>query len=169
MHDVGAQVVQGAEPLAGHPGAEPVEQRSCMFGPVAEQCGGGHHHVGARQRERVEPQVGAFLTVAAEQALGSPVLSNQVQYSLVARKPGASLEGEPQANSTRPSDQRYAWVAVHSDLEVGFESANTIGRLLSAAIVRTTSSVKAPPTAATPMMAVGRNDFTASSNVPNGA
>src|SRR6478736_7108827 len=68
--------------------------------------------------------------------------------------------GEPHANSARPSDQRYACVAVHSALDVGFESANTIGRLLSEAMVRTTSSVKAPPTAETPTIAVGCNVFT---------
>jgi hypothetical protein len=42
--------------------------------------------------------------------------------------------GEPQANSARPSDQRYACVAVHSAFDVGLDSANTIGRLLSDAI-----------------------------------
>ena len=35
---------------------------------------------------------------AAEEALGSPVLSNQVQYSLVARKPDADLVPYAQAN-----------------------------------------------------------------------
>ena len=76
--------------------------------------------------------------------------------------------GEPQANSARPSDQRYACVAVHSALDVGFDSAKTMGRLLSADIVRTISSVKAPPTAATPMIAVGRSALTASSRLPTG-
>jgi hypothetical protein len=58
---------------------------------------------------------------------------------------------------------------VHSDFDVGLESAKDIGRSFCAAIVRTTSSVKAPPTAATPMMAVGRNAFTASTRLRAGA
>jgi len=77
--------------------------------------------------------------------------------------------GEPHAKSALPSDHRYACSAVHSDLDVGFDSANTIGRACSAAIFRTMSSVNAPPTAATPTMAVGRSADTASSSVPSGA
>jgi hypothetical protein len=50
---------------------------------------------------------------------------------------------------------------VHSDWEVGFDSANTIGRSLSRAIASITSHVNAPPIAATPMIAVGRSVFTA--------
>ena len=44
---------------------------------------------------------------------------------------------------------------VHSAFDVGFDSAKTIGRSLSRAIASSTSGVKVPPTAATPMIAVG--------------
>ena len=44
---------------------------------------------------------------------------------------------------------------MHSACEVGFDSAKTIGRLLNFAISSSTSGVKVPPTAATPMMPVG--------------
>ena len=44
--------------------------------------------------------------------------------------------GLPQANSARPSVHAYACSAVHSDFDVGLDSANTIGRSLIRAIVR---------------------------------
>src|SRR5512141_928238 len=63
--------------------------------------------------------------------------------------------GDPQAKSARPSDHLYACSAVHSDCDVGLDSAKIIGRGLSCVILRTTASLKVPPTAATPMMHVG--------------
>ena len=70
-------------------------------------------------------------------------------------------KGLPQANSARPSVQRYASSAVHSDCDVGFDSANTIGRALIRAMSCRTSGVNVPPTAATPMIAVGASVLTA--------
>ena len=49
----------------------------------------------------------------------------------------------------------YACSAVHSALLVGLLRAKMMGFLLLAAIVRMKVSVKAPPTAAAPMAAVG--------------
>ena len=44
---------------------------------------------------------------------------------------------------------------MHSDCDVGLDSAKTIGRSLIFAISSSTARVNVPPTAATPMMPVG--------------
>jgi hypothetical protein len=77
--------------------------------------------------------------------------------------------GLPEANSARPFDHAYACSAVHSDLDVGFDSANTIGRSLMAHIASITSRVNVPAVAATPMMAVGFSAFTAERKSATGA
>src|SRR3954470_18115044 len=53
--------------------------------------------------------------------------------------------GLPLAKIARPSVQAYACSAVHSDCEVGLESAKTIGRGRWVAKVLSTSRVKVPP------------------------
>ena len=58
---------------------------------------------------------------------------------------------------------------MHSALEVGLDSANTIGRSLSRAIACSTSGVNVPPTAATPMIAVGLSAAIAAAKSPIGA
>ena len=68
----------------------------------------------------------------------------------------------------RPSDQRIASSAVHSDFEVGLESGKIIGRALIRAIARTTVSLKACATVETPMIAVGRTTSTTSDNRVSG-
>ena len=55
----------------------------------------------------------------------------------------------------RPADQPIASDAVHSLLRVGFDSGNTIGRSLTAAMARTTASVNRPDVPDVPMRIVG--------------
>jgi aryl-alcohol dehydrogenase-like predicted oxidoreductase len=67
--------------------------------PISQQMEGMHR----LQRAGIVTEVGVsnFSLArwrAAEEALGTPVLSNQVQYSLVARKPDAELVPYAQAN-----------------------------------------------------------------------
>src|SRR6185295_5769685 len=63
--------------------------------------------------------------------------------------------GLPLATIARPSDQATACSAVHSLLLVGFDSGNTIGRSLTAAIARTTGSVNRPTVPDVPSRIVG--------------
>ena len=63
--------------------------------------------------------------------------------------------GLPVATIARPSDHPIASSAVHSLLLVGFDSGNTIGRSLTAAIARTTASVNRPAVPDVPMRIVG--------------
>ena len=77
--------------------------------------------------------------------------------------------GLPHANSARPSVWRYASSAEHSAFEVGLDSAKMIGRLLICAIVCKTSGVKVPPTAATPIIALGFKSRTALRKSATGA
>ena len=69
------------------------------------------------------------------------------------RSPGRT--GCRRRRARGPRLHLYACSAVHSDFDVGFESAKMIGRSLIAPSRARTSSVNAPPAAATPMMAVG--------------
>jgi len=58
---------------------------------------------------------------------------------------------------------------VHSEREVGFDSANTIGRSFIWVIVSMTSRVNVFGVAPTPMIAVGFNALTAPRKSPTGA
>ena len=69
--------------------AEPGRADRTTDGRHASPPARGRDHRGRRQ------QLLADRWRAAEQALGTPVLSNQVQYSLVARKPDAELVPTP--------------------------------------------------------------------------
>ena len=78
-------------------------------------------------------------------------------------------KGEPDANTAVPRDQSIASCAVHSDLDVGLDSANTRGAACAAAIASTTACVKAAGCAETPMSAVGRSAATTASRTAPGA
>ena len=58
---------------------------------------------------------------------------------------------------------------MHSEREVGFEYGKMIGRWLIVAMAWITSWVNSFGTVLTPMMPVGRNSLTASTNVAIGA
>ena len=68
----------------------------------------------------------------------------------------AGGKGLPLAKMAFPADQRYASSAVHSDLEVGFDSAKTMGRSFMRDIASMTRWSNALGTVETPTMAVGR-------------
>jgi hypothetical protein len=74
-------------------------------------------------------------------------------------------DGLPVATIARPSDHRIASAAVHSLLLGGFDSGNTIGRSLVAAIARTTPSVNRPAAPDVPMRIVGSKLRMVSSSV----
>ena len=73
---------------------------------------------------------------SAEQSLGGPVLSNQVQYSLVARKPDQNLVPYAQANDRL--------VIAYSPLGMGLLSAKYDGTNLPTGAARTTKALFLP-------------------------
>jgi hypothetical protein len=77
------------------------------------------------------------------------------------RRTGAN--GLPLANSARPFDHAYASSAVHSDLDVGLDSAKMMGCSLKRAIASTTGRVKACAVPEMPMIALGLSRSTATS------
>lgn len=71
--------------------------------------------------------------------------------------------GLPDANTAAPLDHLYASSGVHSAFEVGFDSANMIGRSLMADISPMTAWLNDFGSVDTPMRAVGLRVFTADS------
>src|ERR1017187_2765738 len=67
-------------------------------------------------------------------------------------------KGLPLANTARPADHWYASSAVHSEREVGLDSAKMIGRWLMRAIASMTLWLKAFATVLTPTIMVGLSD-----------
>ena len=84
-----AQLVDAVEPLARHPGGQPVEQRARVLGSVAQQRRGGHHHV--RAGEQVLGDVGGVLDARGGRERGAAPCraAARSRSAAAARRPGS--------------------------------------------------------------------------------